>query len=684
MPKKIAVCKQLTRAGVIERDGDDGSKLRISISSNTPYKRYDWMADEYYWEVLSHAPGDVDTERLKAGLPILFNHKRDSHLARATKFENDGSKIIVTDLIWSESKDAQDKLKDVIKGALPDTSVGYQLIDDGIAVGVKDGMPIYEFKWAPYEASIVTIPADISVGVGRDSRNKDDYREMEIVEKSIDAETNQDHNTHASANQSVEPPMKKTILAAGILGATNPDLLRHLHDGDKGDNSPGGTGGEKPASLDVKTIAANAIAEHKAKCKKIDDFCATIKDEGWRKAALTVATKHKEGDANFDEFRAEALNAHPGSKNQVASEGRIEVIGDRPTRALSVGAEFVRLPEFVECGGHVKQGKVIALATGINALGARGKANLAQRAGFTSSDLSAINIQIQPGIIGLGIQRLTIMDLISPGTTGAAAVIYPQENSFGTVDGVAVDTTNGAMPKAGTVGERGVKPKWEPDLTTVTANVKKIAVTADVPDEFLADFPQAESFLNERLPYMVDTKTEEQILYGDGVGNNLKGIFTFAGVQTRAITTTDDSTIAASLRQGLTDISVGSHFEPDGYAFHPYDWETAQLLKDDDKRFLAGGPFYIPLTNGVFVEMRTFWGKPVVVTTAVNYGSPLAGSWKLGAQYFLREGMRLEMSNANKDNFERNMITVRAEHRLAVANYRPPCFLEFTGFPARA
>jgi HK97 family phage major capsid protein len=323
----------------------------------------------------------------------------------------------------------------------------------------------------------------------------------------------------------------------------------------------------------------------------------------------------------------------------------------------------------------------------ISVLGIRGKVAMAQRAGFTSSDLAAVNVQIQTGVIGLGVQRLTIMDLIAPGQTGAAAIIYPQENSFGTVDGAAPAAGSGGetgMPRAKSVGERGLKPLWEPDLTTVTANVRKVAITTKVPDEFMADFPAAQSFIDERLPFMVDTETEFQILYGDGLGNNLKGIFTFANVQTRAITNTDDSTKAASLLQGLTDIRVGSFFEPDGYAFHPYDWETAKLLKDTTGRFLAGGPYYIPYTNGVFMELNTFWGKPVVVSTAVTYRRPLAGCWKLGAQYFMREGMRLEMTNANEDDFRRNLIMLRAEHRLALAVYRPLAFMEFTGFPARA
>lgn len=430
-----------------------------------------------------------------------------------------------------------------------------------------------------------------------------------------------------------------------------------------------------------------AVREREKEIRAIAKRATNLPDAALEKALEDAITNENAVEA-FRKLVFEKYFGNPESLETPDSEnadlnGRVSVVGDR-RRGQSIGAEFVSSTEFQEKARQRNSRRSVGMNFDIPMLGIRGKVAMAQRANraFASSDLAPVNVQIQTGIVGLGMQRLTIMDLIAPGQTGAAAIIYPRENSFGSVDGVAVAA--GAMPRAKAVGERGLKPAWEPDLTTETANVKKIAVTTKVPDEFMADFPAARSYIDERLPFMVDTETEFQILYGDGIGNNLKGIFTNANVQTRAITTTDDSTKAASLRQGLTDISVNSFFEPDGFAFHPYDWETACLLKDDNKRFLAGGPFYVPYTNGVFMELYTFWGKPVVITTAVTYGRPLAGAWKLGAQYFLREGMRLEMTNANEDDFRRNLIAIRAEHRLGLATYRPISFLEFTGFPARA
>ena len=155
---------QLTRAAVDA--APEKNTLRMSISSDEPYLRYDFWNDEEYFEILDHAPGGVDESRLKTGLPILFNHDRDKHLGRAPSYQNDGHKISV-DAKFSESDFAQEKLKDAMSGVLPDASIGYLLEDEGVCVGAKEGVPIYKFKWKPFEASLVTIPADTTVGVGR-------------------------------------------------------------------------------------------------------------------------------------------------------------------------------------------------------------------------------------------------------------------------------------------------------------------------------------------------------------------------------------------------------------------------------------------------------------------------------------------------------------------------------------
>lgn len=663
--KTVKVPPILYRQGtsVVNEDGT----IRLSISSDEPYLRYDWWNDEEYYEKLDHGPTGCDLTRINAGTALLFNHNRNEHLGMITKPELSGGKCHVAAKI-SEAPDMESHRMRIKEGILKDSSVGYEVIDDGEEDGEINGIPVYRFRWRPFEASLVTIPADITVGVGRErdlEKPKGEPREILIREKSSQ-KREKDIDLKGKQSQKRETGDSMTPEEQKIADEKKQREEAQL----KAEREQEVKEGMKLAREREKEI--NAIAKKANKNLPPSEL----------EKALDDCVTNERAVENFRKLVFEKYYGNAESVDTPSGEGHgdIKVVGER--NKMSIGQRFVSSDQFKKAMGRRAQGeRVASLDIEYPILGIRGKVEMAKRAGFTSVDLAPVNVDIQTGVIGLGVQRLTIMDLLAPGSTGAAAIIYPRENSFGTVDGVAVAA--GAMPRAKSVGERGLKPLWEPDLTTETANVRKIAITTKVPDEFMADFPAAQSYIDERLPFMVDTETEFQILYGDGLGNNLKGILAMPGVQTRAILTTDDSTIAASLMKGLTDIRVNSFFEPDAYAFHPYDWETAKLLKDTNGRFLAGGPAYIPYTNNVFVELNTFWGKPAVISTAVTYQKPLAGCWKLGAQYFLREGMRIEMTNANEDDFRRNLIMLRAEHRLALAVYRPISFLEFTGFPAR-
>jgi HK97 family phage major capsid protein len=288
----------LFRAATIALEGEgESQKFRMSISSDTPYKRYDWWADEEYYEVLDHGPGGMDDTRLKAGLPILFNHDRNQHLGRATSFSNDGKKCDVENIIWSGSEFAQQKKKDAESGALPDTSVGYQIEDEGECIGAKDGIPIYKFRWAPYEGSIVTIPADITVGVGRqrDHAPEGEPREIRIAnandfQKEVDLIPKISHTESVKQRPSTQSRTKTMAEPVETPEAPKIDLVKER---------------------------ADAQTEYKANAKKIRGWVteACRNNPGWRTALDAVAERHIEGAADFNAFLTEAVPAIPGAKS---------------------------------------------------------------------------------------------------------------------------------------------------------------------------------------------------------------------------------------------------------------------------------------------------------------------------------------------------------------------------------
>lgn len=667
--RSVKVPSVLYRQGgaVVQEDGT----IRLSISSDEPYKRFDWWNGEEYWEVLDHTGGGADLTRIVAGTALLYNHDRDVQLGKIQSPEMTDGKCFVKATL-SAAKDVEDYRTRITEGILKDCSVGYEIEDQGEDIGEKEGLPVYRFAWTPFEASMVTIPADITVGVGRErdpEKPKGEPREIRIRDKnsldSLNRET-QIRETAGTTKPNSMTPEEKAAADEKERKQRERDEKQAAQD--QREQIQEGVKAARERETEIREIAKRADVPEDKK----GEF-----DRSLTNAVESAITK-PEAVKDFQDYVFKNFwgKAKPLDTPAAGGGADIRVVGERSR--LSIGAQFVASEQFKRAVKGKGQGeRCAALDIPISMLGIRGKVAMAQRAGFTSSDLTAVNVAPQQTLVALGVQRLTIMDLIAPGTTSAAAIPYPRENSHGTVNGVAVAA--GAMPRATSVGERGVKPTWEPDLTTAIANVKKIAIVSKVPEEFMADFPGMQSYLDERMPFMVDMETEAEILYGDGLGNNLQGVTSTPGIQTRAYAAAWGDTAL----KALTDIRVGSFFEPDGFVFHPYDWEVARLEKDLNGQYLAGGPYFIPYGNGVFMEMNTFWGKPVVVTTSCAVGRPIAGCWKLGAQYFIREGMRLETTNANEDDFKRNLIAIRAEHRLALAVYRPVAFEEITGGPAR-
>jgi len=161
----------------------DGDKL-LSISSDTPYLRMDWGGDLYY-EMLDHGPDGFDDTRLKAGLPLLYNHDRNQHLGRAGGYINDGKKLALKpgDIKWASGQFASEKRADMESGALPDTSIGYS-VESVERMSDIDGVPCYKCKWTLFEGSLVTIQADTTVGYGR-AKSGEPNTPKEIAIKSL-------------------------------------------------------------------------------------------------------------------------------------------------------------------------------------------------------------------------------------------------------------------------------------------------------------------------------------------------------------------------------------------------------------------------------------------------------------------------------------------------------------------
>lgn len=155
-------------AGIRALEGEGNErKFELSFSSEEPYTRW------YGIEILDHTEGCMDLSRLQAIGVLLFNHNTNKVLGKVVKAwnENGRGKAYIE---FDEDAEAETIRKKVANGTLKGVSVGYAVARwEKVAVGKKssDGRftgPCYiAKKWTPLEISIVSVPADPTVGVGR-------------------------------------------------------------------------------------------------------------------------------------------------------------------------------------------------------------------------------------------------------------------------------------------------------------------------------------------------------------------------------------------------------------------------------------------------------------------------------------------------------------------------------------
>ena len=129
--------------------------LTFSFSSETP------VARSWGLEVLSHAPGAADLSRLNDGAPLLWNHDPGALLGVIQKATITGGKGRAV-ARWGSSPEAQQRRADVEAGIIRNVSVGYQ-----IHKLEQRGDQYVATKWEALEISLVSVPADASVGIGR-------------------------------------------------------------------------------------------------------------------------------------------------------------------------------------------------------------------------------------------------------------------------------------------------------------------------------------------------------------------------------------------------------------------------------------------------------------------------------------------------------------------------------------
>lgn len=256
-----------------------------------------------------------------------------------------------------------------------------------------------------------------------------------------------------------------------------------------------------------------------------------------------------------------------------------------------------------------------------------------------------------PGIITPPERKLTIRDLLAPGQTSQGMVEYVQETGF---------TNNAAV-----VTEGSTKPQSELTFELKHAPVRTIAHIFKASRQILDDAPALRSYIDMRARYGLRLEEEDELLNGDGTGAHILGLIPSA--------TAFNAAFEVEAKQRMDTIRLAilqvflAEFPASGVVLNPTDWAAIQLTKDSQERYIIGNP-----QEG---NTPRLWNLPVVETQAMDATEFLVGAFNMGAQLFDRMEIEVLLSTENSTDFEKNMVTIRAEERAALAVYRPAAFV---------
>ncbi|ENH2946838.1 phage major capsid protein [Escherichia coli] len=243
--------------GVINEGHNDQYEFEIAFSSTQPYQRQFWDEQNQEMvvldEILVHTPEAVDLSRLNNNAPLLFNHNFDNHIGvvcdARIDADNVGRALVKFSKHGTLANDIRNK---VIEGTMEKISVGYDIKE--YHIDYTKGQLIVT-KWAPYELSFVTVPADDTVGLNRSLNTitvnleaKRDMTKEQIEEIKEEQEPAQVEETPVEENK--EPKVEET-------------QERQVEENKEDENLEDGKDAEHPESVDDDSSTVREAEEVK-------------------------------------------------------------------------------------------------------------------------------------------------------------------------------------------------------------------------------------------------------------------------------------------------------------------------------------------------------------------------------------------------------------------------------------
>lgn len=363
----------------------------------------------------------------------------------------------------------------------------------------------------------------------------------------------------------------------------------------------------------------------------------------------------------FDFLATPAGNTVGGDDAAAVQRGQMQ--------AKSLATQFVDSPEFksMKDGGFRQVGGGVQVDAGIYDLARLSEAKDIYSAMGGNITLPTIGQAQNLGWTDRTLRPGRVRDLFPAERTNAAILYGVRETGFTNRAAAVRQRTapDGSAPTGGPTDVFGLKPRSDLQIAPITYPIATIAHLMYVHKNTLDDEPRLRGLIDRDLIDGIKMAEDEAILYGNGQGENLTGLLNTPGVQEYTGLASDKR--SAQIRRGITK-AILAYFQPTGVVLSPADWENIELETD------LNGAYTVALSVAVGGEKRV-WRLQVTDTPAMAEGQFLLGAFGTGAKLYDREQVNVALSTENRDFFERNVYTLRAEERLGLVVDRPESFV---------
>jgi HK97 family phage major capsid protein/HK97 family phage prohead protease len=466
--KKAINTGNLTRFFNLDRSevDEEARTVNLSFSSEAPVERF------FGNEVLSHDPKHVDLGRLNDGAPLLMDHNTSDQIGRVESAMVDGKRGQAV-VRFSKSARGSEIFNDVIDGIRQNISVGYRInemqIDESRSEG--DVETFVATNWQPFEVSVVSVPADYSVGISRSAEGE-----------------NVTTITNFKGEKTMSEEIQKTEPVTAPAAPT----------------------------VDSGAIARKAVEADRQRSSEIDAITEKHPE------LSDVASQFKANDRSLSEFRKVALESISKSKPAAAISDSSIGMSPKEAQQFSVVRAINALTtnNWAKAGYELEASKAQAQKLGKDARGFFLPTDVQRdlNVGTATAGGHTVSTDLLTGnFIDMLRNKMTVMDLGATMLTGLSGnVAVPRQTGGSTAYWVA---------------ESGAVTESAAAFDQVAMSPKTVGAFSDLSRKLLLQSSMdIESFVRNDLATTLAIEIDRAAIHGSASSNQPRGILATSGI----------------------------------------------------------------------------------------------------------------------------------------------------------